>query len=201
VIGTVVKAIGDKALETLIDQGLPVPADTRVWVGKRYLDDVPNAPRIVFVPRRFEHGPAGAIAANPSSYPSTSPGTAGDAAYRAWLTQKPIYRRMTTFDVHVFGVAAAPDDATELDITETIADAVIWAARATCGDGSVMPDAGEWDPDLMSQTSPQTHHIVFGLVIATPVLDKPVKPTRAFVPPGTTFDQDVRYDGPTPEAP
>jgi hypothetical protein len=201
VIGTVVKAIGDKALEALLEQGLPVPADAAVYVGKRYLDDVPNAPRIVFVPRRLSHAPAGAIAANPSSYPSTKPGTAGDAAYRAWLLQKPIYRRTTTFDVHVFGVAGAPDAATELDLTETIADSVIWAARALCGEGSVMPADGEWDPDQMSQTPPQTHHFVFGLVISTPVLDQPARLTRAFVPPGTTFDQDVRYDGPTPEAP
>jgi hypothetical protein len=196
VIGTVLKAIGDKVIAALATQGLPALADWRVQVGKRYLDDQPSGPRIVLVPRRVSHEGV-AVVVTAATYPSQST----DVAYRAWLTQKPLLKRRTEIDVHVFGNANTPDEPTELDTTEAIADTVYWAAREILSAGNVEALEGQWDAEAAPETAPLTHHFVFGMSVATPVLDMPIKALKAFVPPGTTLDQDVRYAGATPEAP
>jgi hypothetical protein len=186
-IGALIEAISSAITDGLDQQGIPQLANMRVELGKRFLDDALPTPRIVFVPKGIRHEAA------ESATPTV-------AEYRAGLIQKAFLTRWTTYEVHVFGAASSPDGATEYDLTEFLLDTVLWQLDQIAR-GSVLTGGGEWDPEGESQFTPQTHHAVVAVEIATPVLDKPAMPARAFVNPGTTLDgTDVKYAGST-EAP
>jgi hypothetical protein len=186
VIGEFVKAVSAGVTGLLAEQGLPQLSEGVVNLGARFLDDGLPMPRVVFVPRRLDHGPPDAIAFQA-------------ADHRAAGIQRPLWTRETTFDVHVFAAAAAPDAWTEYDAAEYLADTVICAVHQIVA-GTYSVGGGDWpDQDPAVQMPPQTHHMVFSLTVQIPVVFLPTAPTLAYVPAGTTFNPTVHY--PSGEAP
>jgi hypothetical protein len=181
VISDVVAAISQAITDELGAMGLPQLVDGRVQVGDRYTDD-PGAPRIWMIPDRVDYGPAAATGAT-------------TADRRAAMLQRPLATKSTHLEVHVLGPAIAPDDPRSRDFTEMLGELVIWAAQQVAP-GSFGLDDGGWQrlPGVV-QAPPQTHHYVFGLVIHAPVGDKPTRPRLAFVPPGTTQEATISYQG------
>ena len=190
-IGEFVKAVSAQVTELLAEQGLPQLSEGIVHLGKRYLDDGLPMPRVVFVPRSLDHGPPDVIALQTQSR-------------RDQGIQRPLWSRETTFDVHCFAASAAPDVWTEYDAAEYLADTVIDAVHHLAA-GMYSVGAGGWpDQDPPLEMPPQTHHMVFALTIAIPVVDQPTGPALAYVPPGTRPNLTPVYappEGGTPEAP
>jgi hypothetical protein len=160
VIGAFVQAVSAKTIELLAEQGLPQLSEGVVHLGARFLDDGMPMPRVVFVPRRLDHDAPDVIAL-------------ASMDRRAQGIQRPIWSRSTTFDVHVFAAAAAPDEWTEYDAAEYLADTVICAVQELAA-GMYSVGSGEWpDQDPPIQLPPQTHHMVFSLTVSIPVVELP----------------------------
>jgi len=158
-----VAAISDDVVASLAAAGYPALTDGAILLGGQHLFEQSAPPRIVFVPTRSTFGPR-----DPSNPAQVS--GANLSEQQAQQLQRPIGTELVTFGVHVWGQGATIDF--DYDITQALYQQVMISLH-NLAEGCYKIGPGEWTSGKPSSTQVGRagQEFVFGLEIATPVLD------------------------------
>ncbi len=138
--------------------------DGQILLGRQHIFEQSAPPRIVFIPRSSGFGPK-SVASRMTA------GAAEEIARQQ--AQRSIGTDKKTFEVHVWGAAAAPDPDDDFDATEVLYQQVLRTCHLIASGIYDFGD-GQWadQQPSASQNLKAGHEFVFTVALATPVLDK-----------------------------
>lgn len=152
----------------------------RVLLGREHVFEQSAPPRIVFIPARSKFGPK-SVAGNRQV--GTSPERLRQLQQRAIATEKVV------FEVHVWGQSTPPDPGYDFDATQVLYHQVIQSVHLLTAGAYELVD-GAWADQVATATQllKAGHEHVFGIAIATPVMDT----AQPFVPAGISAVQTTQ---------
>lgn len=153
-----VKAISDDVVAQLAAAGYPPLVESKILLGRQYLNQQGGAPRIVFVPLGSEFQ---------DKDQDFSPDVGTVASIRQQAQEPSIAKEWKIFEVHVWGVAVPADPDQDYDATEVYRDAVLQTCHRICS-GRWSAKGGKWDDKTLMIAFGR--HYVFYLKLDTPVL-------------------------------
>jgi hypothetical protein len=155
--------------DTLIASGYAPLVDGKILLGRVTQADHTAPPRIIFIPMKSTFAPA-------ETYGTANyvDGRKYSDEQRSQLRMRALHTEWITFEVRCWGVGAEPSLESNLDATHTLYRAVI-AATHLLTVGSYKLEPGGW-VDAKEGTTQHLQYgseFVFGISVATPVLDAP----------------------------
>jgi hypothetical protein len=160
-IAALVAAISTEVVARLALGGYTALTDGAILVGRQHVFEASAAPRIVFVPVGSKFGPKDPTAPDPT----TEEGRFARAA-------RSIATEMIQFEVHVWGRDATLVDR-DYDAAQVLYQCVM-QSMCKLAEGCYVVSAGRWTSgrEQGTQLARSGQEFVFGLDIATPVLDE-----------------------------
>lgn len=168
----------------------PALVDGRILLGREHIAEQSSPPRIVFIPVRSKFG-----AKSVSGHRQVAP----SAERQRQLQQRSIATEKVVFEIHAWGQATPPDPDLDFDATQVLYQQVIQSVHLLTAGAYELVD-GAWSDQVATATQllKAGHEHVFGIAIATPVMDA----AQPFVPAGTSAVQTTQLqpaDGSPPE--
>jgi hypothetical protein len=149
-----------------------------VLIGREHVFEQSAPPRIVAIPVRSKWGPKGAA--------SHTPGT---IEKRIQVAQRSIRTENVVLEVHVWGQATPPDPRNDFDATRALSHQLIQSVHLlTAGNYELLDGAWADQVATATQQIKAGHEHVFGISIATPVLDAALPYAPTYVTAVTTTE-------------
>ena len=160
---TLVSAISADVVAARATSGLPALTDGKILIGKQHVFEASSPPRVVFVPMSSKFSPR-SVAGRGAQMSAIE--------RQSELAQRAIGTDTVHFEVHVWGQAAVADPDNDWDATQTLYQQIYASTYLTCVGCCVFTN-GTWTDSTSAGTSLMNagREFVFGIEIATPVLD------------------------------
>jgi len=177
----IISAISQDVSAQLAAGGYLPLTDGYILVGSQHLFEQSFAPRIIFVPTVSRFAVKDPSSPNPViGYPS--------AELKRERQQRAIHTEWVNFAVHVWGKTSDPNVDYDYDATQVLYQAIIIALYNKAEGCYNLTTAGNWTSSKSSATQliRTGQEFVFGLEIATPVLDQllPYAPSDVYANAG-----------------
>lgn len=164
---TLINSINYDVNTSLINSGYPALTDGYIaLVGRQHIFEQSSPNRIVWIPISSKFGPKSVYnRSNVSGFPSNE--------ILSQNQQRSIASEIITLEIHCWGQDIPPNPDTDFDITQAIYQQIIMSTHLLTAGSYTLLD-GKWIDQVAnaSQLYKAGHEFVFGLQIATPILDK-----------------------------
>jgi len=137
--------------------------DLSILMGREHVTEFSGPPRVVMVPVRSSFGPKSVYNRNTGNAPERA----------AQIAQRSIATENVLFEVHCWGQSDPRDPRFDFDATRAVAHQLIQSAHLISA-GSYKITDGAWADQTVGavQLLKAGHEFVFGLTLATPILDQ-----------------------------